>query len=187
MRNALPTPEEEELPAASRRVPVRRRGLRTATTSVLNWIVGTERSSQIVTLKVPAELDYRELVTRAVALACKVATSNTHPENSEYREQLTHELVSAVGEAFNNIVLHGYCASERGEVGIVTSVDGNEMRVELLDSGKSFDPGAVKPPDLSSLPESGMGLYIIRSFVDVFEYEPGNPNVTRLTKYIAKA
>jgi serine/threonine-protein kinase RsbW len=54
--------------------------------------------------------------------------------------------------------------------------------VELIDEGKTFNPQAVATPDFESLPESGMGLYIIRAFVDEMDYSPGPPNVLTLTK-----
>ncbi len=53
----------------------------------------------------------------------------------------------------------------------------------MLDDGVSFDPAAVPVPDLDGLPESGMGLYIIRSFVDDLSYEPGPPNALRFIKF----
>ena len=49
-----------------------------------------------------------------------------------------------------------------------------------------FDPAQVHAPDLHSLPESHMGLYIIRSCVDDVSYRRGDPplspNVLTLTK-----
>ena len=35
---------------------------------------------------------------------------------------------------------------------------------------------------IDGLPESGMGLFIIRSFMDEVVYEPGSPNVLRIAK-----
>lgn len=137
---------------------------------------------QVVRLQVPARLDYRELATRTVALICKIAISRS--QNGSVREELTNELVSAVGEAFNNVVLHGYEGLQPGDLSIVTEFDTRRIVVELLDNGLSFDPAAVATPDLGRLPESGLGLYIIRSFADEVEYSAGPPNVLRLTKFL---
>ncbi|MFZ5892898.1 MAG: ATP-binding protein [Myxococcota bacterium] len=137
---------------------------------------------QVVKLHVPARLDYRELATRTVALVCKVAISRG--QSGAQREELTNELVSAVGEAFNNVVLHGYRGSLNGDLSIVTEFDAKRIVVELLDNGASFDPAAVAVPDLGGLPESGLGLYIIRSFADEVEYSAGPPNVLRLVKFL---
>lgn len=117
-----------------------------------------------------------------VALVCKVAITRGH--HGEQREELTNELVSAVGEAFNNVVLHGYRGLAPGDLSIVTEFDTKRIVVELLDNGASFDPAAVAVPDLGGLPESGLGLYIIRSFADEVQYSPGPPNVLRLIKFL---
>lgn len=141
----------------------------------------------VVTLQVTAELAYRELATRTVALVCKVATTGEHNFPSGYREELGHQLVSAVGEAFNNVVLHGYRDRTPGTVTLVISFDTERVRVEVKDFGASFDLAAVKPPDLAALPESGLGLYIIQSFIDELQYTPGSPNVLTMTKYLIPA
>ena len=40
---------------------------------------------------------------------------------------------------------------------------------------------------LDALPESGLGLFIIRSFMDEVKYVPGSPNVLSMTKYLDPA
>jgi serine/threonine-protein kinase RsbW len=61
-----------------------------------------------------------------------------------------------------------------------------------MDTGSDFDPSREAMPDLSMLPESHMGLYIMRSFMDEVTYSAGKPptrpNVLTLTKrYVAAA
>ena len=98
--------------------------------------------------------------------------------------------MSAIGEAFNNIAMHGYGGAATGRVDLELTPAPGCLTMVLRDTGKSFDPQAVPPPDLVHLPESGMGLYIIRSFMDVVEYTPGGegkPNVLRLVKQVCRA
>jgi serine/threonine-protein kinase RsbW len=52
----------------------------------------------------------------------------------------------------------------------------------MTDTGQSFDPDTIGPPELDELPEGGMGLFIMRSFMDEVDYHPGPPNVLRLKK-----
>ncbi|MDX2051542.1 MAG: ATP-binding protein [Polyangiaceae bacterium] len=140
----------------------------------------------VIKLQVPGELSYRELATRTVALACKLATTHAGDLDTERGTQFSHELVSAVGEAFNNTAIHSYNGLEPGDVTINISFDRERVQVEVCDTGHSFDLAKVKVPDLGALPESGMGLYIIRSFVDHLDYEGGTPNVLKMTKYLAE-
>lgn len=61
------------------------------------------------------------------------------------------------------------------------------IEIEIRESGASFDIAQVTSPDLQSLPEGGMGLFIVRSFVDELWYEPGPTNVWSLVKYRSRA
>lgn len=102
--------------------------------------------------------------------------------------RLIDELTSAVGEAFNNIAVHGYCGRMPGIVRVDIDVVVEWITVELRDFGVSFDPtihAALHPfADLGRLPESGMGVFIMHSFVERVTYLPGNPNVLTLAKRI---
>jgi serine/threonine-protein kinase RsbW len=146
---------------------------------------------EVIHLCIPGELTYRDLVTRAVTKMCAIAAakrlgiSGSQAPAAEAAKELefSHEMVSAVGEAFNNIVIHGYEHAPDKEVTVVMRIDDACVEVELRDDGRSFDPDAVDEPDLAGLPEGGMGLYIIRSFVDEVRYRPGDPNVLVLRKF----
>lgn len=93
-----------------------------------------------------------------------------------------HRAVSAVSEAFNNVVLHAYRGRE-GTVKIEIDVSApEEMVVRLIDHGDVFDPTEVPLPDLDELPERGMGLYLMRACMDEVAYVPGPPNVLWLRR-----
>jgi len=134
----------------------------------------------MVVLKVPAALTFRGLATRTVAAVSKVC--RVECGGAALDDSRENELVSAVGEAFNNIVIHGHCGGRTGEVTLTISPGSRGLTVELLDHGASFNPEAIPPPNLDEGQESGMGLFIIRSFVDDLAYEPGPPNRLRLFK-----
>ena len=109
------------------------------------------------------------------------------------------QVVSAVGEAFNNIVLHGYAnrqPSERvprqqvprrpvreqiGSIDLRIQTRRGHIRIELRDWGSGFDPTEVPPPAFDTLPESGLGLFIMRSFMEM-AYRSGRPNLLTLSK-----
>ncbi len=113
------------------------------------------------------------------------------------------QVVSAVGEAFNNIVLHGYAnrqtavrAPEQvprrqlreqqvreqiGSIDLRIQTRRGHIRIELRDWGSGFDPTRVPPPAFDTLPESGLGLFIMQSFMEM-AYRPGRPNLLTLSK-----
>jgi serine/threonine-protein kinase RsbW len=134
---------------------------------------------------VPGTLRYRDLAVRVVGAACKLVGAqdmDTGPFriNSEWDNQV----VSAFGEAFNNAAIHSYRDSKPGDVEVEVDVGPTYITIRLIDFGRSFDPDDVPPPNLDALPESGLGLYIIRSFMDEVKYEPGSPNVLSMTKHL---
>jgi serine/threonine-protein kinase RsbW len=91
------------------------------------------------------------------------------------------QVVSAVGEAFNNIVLHGYSGRREGSVDLRIQTRRGHIRIELRDWGSGFDPTDVPAPAFDTLPESGLGLYIMQSFMEM-AYRVGRPNLLTLSK-----
>jgi serine/threonine-protein kinase RsbW len=164
----------------------------------------------IVRLSVPGTLVYRDVVLRVVASFCRLARddgpSKTETKQDPSRakgssisgehstsasdDDFDDKVVSAVGEAFNNVAIHGYRGRRPGNVELELAQLPDSIRVRLFDTGIGFDLEAEldKPP--ASLPESRMGLFIIRSCMDTIAYKrgrpPEEPNVLTLTKRYAQ-
>lgn len=138
----------------------------------------------MIHLRVPGQLAYRDLANRAVSAACKLVPASRMDRARS--TNFTHEVVSAIGEAFNNVAIHGYKGIEPGDVCFDITTEPDRMEIRVSDYGHAFDPQAVPVPDLDGLPESGMGLFIIRSFMDDVRYLAGSPNVLVLTKFFSK-
>ncbi|HMJ11443.1 MAG TPA: ATP-binding protein [Polyangiaceae bacterium] len=151
----------------------------------------------MIRLSVPGTLKYRGLVLRVVASSCKLLRSETHglqeasheSAHDSWAEEFDAQVVSAIGEAFNNIAIHGYRGALVGDVQIEIGPVPDGIELCMMDHGVTFDLSLAEPTRPSSepdqLPESGMGLYIIRSFMDSVAYRAGGPeqpNVLRLTK-----
>lgn len=120
---------------------------------------------------------YRDLVLRVVAASCKLVRradelQDTGQDTLESHDEFEAQVISAFGEAFNNIAIHGY-ADHPGEVRMEIETEQDAITIRVFDDGRTFDPTRVALPQ--ALPESGMGLYIIRSFMDEVTYQPGNP------------
>jgi serine/threonine-protein kinase RsbW len=98
--------------------------------------------------------------------------------------EIDHEVVSAFSEAFNNVVIHAYRGRPVREIEIEIELDEATLTIHVRDYGSSFDPSNVPDPDLDTMPEGGLGLYIIRSFMDDVRYHAGAPNVLTMTKHL---
>src|SRR5262249_40214659 len=95
-----------------------------------------------------------------------------------------HEVITAFGEAFNNIVIHGYRDRSDGMLDVEAELHDDEMTLRLRDTGQAFDFQALDPPDLDSMPEHGMGVFMIHALMDEVIYRRGSPNVLSLRKRI---
>jgi serine/threonine-protein kinase RsbW len=135
----------------------------------------------LIKIQMVGRLQHRDLVLRSVAAACKLCNARTDSVWNDFRTQV----VTAVGEAFNNIVLHSYEGQDEGILEIEIQTRPDEIVIEFRDWGESFDPESVPLPDFDSLPESGLGIFIIKTFMDI-RYTAGRPNVLTMTKSLAR-
>ncbi len=144
-------------------------------------------TGSVIRLTSPCTLRHRGLAVRMVAEACRLARGDgSSPDDQsltyDLRDPFDAELVSAFAEIYNNIVLHAYRRRDGETIEIAIHVSPGAMTVEIRDNGSTFDLSSVPEPDLDSLPEGGMGLHIARAMLDEVVYEPGPPNLWRLTK-----
>jgi serine/threonine-protein kinase RsbW len=136
----------------------------------------------VVELRVPGDLRWRNPVLRFVTEACRLISRGPSADDDTEATTFEAEAVSAFGEAFNNVAIHGYGATSSGLVTIRIEWLRDRLIISMMDEGQTFDPSSVLPPNLDDLPESGMGIYIMKSFMDQVVYQPGPPNRLHLTK-----
>jgi serine/threonine-protein kinase RsbW len=91
----------------------------------------------------------------------------------------------AVGEAVSNAVRHGCSGSELDMLTMRCAADGEKLVVSIHNPGRPFDPGAIPVPDPRVLREGGMGIFFMRSSMDLVEYEFDPTGTTVImTKYV---
>lgn len=135
-------------------------------------------ATEVIRIELLGSLSHRDVALRAVSAACKLVTPRPFgPVWNDFQM----EVVSAFGEAFNNVVQHGYRGNAEGLIQIDVRISPGRIDIDLSDWGNAFDPKAVPVPDLDRLPESGLGLYIMQAFMDI-SYRPGQPNILTLSK-----
>jgi serine/threonine-protein kinase RsbW len=94
-------------------------------------------------------------------------------------------ILLALTELFVNVVKHGGLLQTKI---INFNVIRREMGLEitLYDEGNSYNPDRIKPPEISELPEGGFGVFLVKSLMDSFNYQPktktGKFNITQITK-----
>lgn len=127
-----------------------------------------------VRIRLRATLESRPIAIDLVStLLAHVSTADSAFRN---------EMITAFGEAFNNVATHGYRDCADGMLDVEADVSPNAMTLRLSDTGRQVDFASVVPPDLDSIPEGGMGIFMIHAMVDEVAYQGGDPNVLTLTK-----
>jgi serine/threonine-protein kinase RsbW len=89
-------------------------------------------------------------------------------------------------EILINVARYAYTpATGMVEVGC-TADGGGKIRLEIIDSGRIFNPLAADPPDLSrglaDRPIGGLGVFLVRSLVGSIDYRrEGDRNILSFT------
>jgi len=78
-------------------------------------------------------------------------------------------------EALNNVIKHAYKEEKGKSIQVRVIKDKNFIEVNIIDEGIPRTNLEIKkldynPEDLNSLPESGMGLFIIQQLMDELDY-----------------
>lgn len=92
-----------------------------------------------------------------------------------YPRPEVRDMQLAVVEALNNAVKHAYREEPGHEITIDWAFSPQGVEVVIGDTGLTMNGLKVKqlefdPDDLNSLPEGGMGLFLIRQIVDEMDY-----------------
>jgi len=145
--------------------------------------MGAVLVGETVCVEAPGELAYRHVILRAAAAVCKLAITRVCGRRAP-ADGFSNQVVSALGEAFNNIALHSYHDQPAGIVRLRMTIEPSVLLLKMEDYGAGFDPSTARAPDLEALPESGLGIFIMRSLMDEVTYQQGRPNVLSMSKRI---
>lgn len=106
------------------------------------------------------------------------------------REQM--KLSLAVDEACANVIEHAYGEDATKEVRVRATFDEDRVMIEVVDTGKGFDPSQLPVKDVEQLIKErrsgGLGWRLIRSVMDEVHYQMslGVKNELRMVKKIRK-
>ena len=104
-----------------------------------------------------------------------------------------HALMLAIDEALANVIKHGYDYQPDQPITItlvpVNSPDGRAgLSVTVRDHGRQVDPSMIKGRDLEEVRPGGLGVHIIQSVMDEYNYScpPDGGMLLVMTKYVDK-
>lgn len=104
-----------------------------------------------------------------------------------------HELTLAIDEALANVIKHGYDGQPDQPISIslepVRSADGRAgLSVSVRDKGRQVDPSTIKSRDLAEVRPGGLGVHIIQSVMDEYNYScpPDGGMLLEMKKFATK-
>src|SRR3954469_20994519 len=95
------------------------------------------------------------------------------------------KLELAVDEACANVIEHAYGSDATREVTVKAVVDPESVQIEIIDTGRGFDPTKIEQVNLDQListrKSGGLGIRLIKTLMDEVEYHiaPGVKNELR--------
>jgi serine/threonine-protein kinase RsbW len=102
------------------------------------------------------------------------------------------KLELAVDEACANVIEHAYGPDVVKEVSVRATLDDDAVQIDVVDTGKGFDPSAVLTKTVDELvaerKSGGLGMRLMKSLVDEVHYEviPGQKNELRMIKRLKR-
>ena len=99
-------------------------------------------------------------------------------------------IILAVDEACTNIIKHAYKYFPDGKIVLSLKTDKKTFTIDIIDYGKSFEPGLIPNPDLQKYFDEkrvgGLGMFLMKKLMDDVKYTsfPGRFNQVLLTKNI---
>jgi serine/threonine-protein kinase RsbW len=102
------------------------------------------------------------------------------------------QLELAVDEACANVIEHAYGSDDTREVTVKATLDPESVQIEIIDTGRGFDPSKIEQVNLDQLinkrKSGGLGMRLIQSLMDEVQYQivPGQKNELRMVKRLKK-
>ncbi len=89
-----------------------------------------------------------------------------------------HEVQLAFEEHLTNIVRYAYADAREHHIHVRLTLRSRELRIEVADDGRPFNPLQHPAPDLSlpldQRPIGGLGIHMMRKSLDALEYRREN-------------
>ena len=95
----------------------------------------------------------------------------------------------ALDEMVTNVILYGYEKAEGEQISVRLEVAPPELRCEIVDGGREFNPMQMPSPDLDTPLKDrelgGLGIHLMRALMDQVTYRREEPkNVLTMSKRI---
>lgn len=139
------------------------------------------KKTRIMTMSIDSCLEDVMLISLAIRGICRDILQD---------DEIPGQMELSVVEAVNNAIKHAYDGQSGNEVRAAVTLRPDRIIFSVSDSGRAMTAAEpmelnVNPDDLENLPESGMGLMIIRAAMDQVDYSSQDGwNTLTMTKLL---
>jgi len=92
--------------------------------------------------------------------------------------ELVFRVTLVLEEIITNVISYGYEDEMEHEISVRLSWEDPDMKIEVEDDGRPFNPLEAPPPDmvkpLAERPVGGLGIHLVREMMDKLEYRREN-------------
>jgi serine/threonine-protein kinase RsbW len=100
-----------------------------------------------------------------------------------FSDSAVRDILIAVSEAATNALKHGSPRGTQDEIAVRCRPEADRIVIEVMDSGRGFDPLSVPIPIAEQMREGGMGIFFMRTLMDEVSFDSGGAGTTvRLVK-----
>lgn len=115
-----------------------------------------------VEIRIPSDPRMLKIIRMTVSHLCEVMGFSSEDQKST---------VLAVDEACSNIIKHAYQGETTHPIWITFELLPQGLKVKLRDFGRRADIKRIKPRALHDIRPGGIGVHVIKSVMDVVQYD----------------
>ena len=134
---------------------------------------------QSIEIKIPSEPKFLKIIRAVICQVCEIVGFSPEEGNN---------ITLAVDEACSNIIKHAYGGSTDKPIHVTCTLFRDRLEILLRDFGKKADINEIKSRELDDVRPGGLGVHLIKSVMDLVEYENrlDEGNQLQLVKFISK-
>ena len=115
-----------------------------------------------IEIKLPSDPQFLKIIRSGISQISKICGFSNEESNA---------VTIAVDEAASNIIKHTYNGAKNELIVVNFRILEDRLEVVLRDFGEKVDPETIKSRDLNEIRPGGLGVHLIKSTMDVVNYD----------------
>ena len=115
-----------------------------------------------IEIKLPSDPQFLKIIRSGISHISKICGFSIEESNA---------VTIAVDEAASNIIKHTYNGAKNELIVVNFRILEDRLEVILRDFGEKVDPKTIKSRDLNEIRPGGLGVHLIKSTMDVVNYD----------------